>query len=78
MSKYEIKFGGSKKSVKSLAEASKLFQDWIDENYYGASDLSASDGHLYKNGKLFGYVSYNGRVWEGNQRDWKNSKEIFD
>jgi len=76
---YEVKFDGTKKTAGSLTEASKMFRDWIDLNDFGASNLKASDGHLFKDGKRIGFISYNGRVWEGDPRKWNSStKEMFD
>ncbi|UTC27992.1 hypothetical protein [Stenotrophomonas phage A1432] len=64
---FEVKFGGKRHQAATLAEASKLFTTWINENDFGASHLSKTDGDLFK-GKSrvkFGEVSYNGRTWKG-------------
>jgi len=76
---FEVKFGGTRHPVSSLAEASKLFRAWIDANDFGGSDLKKSDGWLYKIGGRthFGYVSYNGRTWRGTYGE-EGHEEIFD
>lgn len=57
-------FGKHLHSAKDNADASRQFQEWIDDNNFGASDLGSRDGNIYVDGKLSAHVSYNGRVWD--------------
>ena len=49
--------------VRDLAEASALYQRLRDESGHGASTMPR--GRVYRDGKLYAEVSYNGRVWQG-------------
>lgn len=58
--------------VSSYEEASRLVQEFIEDNDLGGGNWSG--GAVYKNGKQVAYVSYNGRVWEGKSPE--KGKEI--
>lgn len=59
--------------VKTLEEASRLwieFREGDDSSCesLGASDMRKGCGDVYKGAKLFARVSYNGRVWDTNDK----------
>lgn len=57
--------------VKTFKEASEACVRFIEENDLGSGNWAG--GEIYDDkGKLIGYVSYNGRVWE----DFSSRKEI--
>lgn len=51
----------------SFAEASKLCGMYIDE--YGLGGGNWTGGQVYQNGILIARVSYNGRVWDMNNKE---------
>lgn len=56
--------------VASLAEASAMFVEARDKSGLGGSQTPTP--MIYDaEGKLVAHVSYNGRVWAGDPRDWK-------
>lgn len=48
--------------VKSLKDAQERCLEFIKENDLGGGNWAG--GRIKLNGKLIGYVSYNGRVWD--------------
>lgn len=73
-----VRINGRTFPFTSYAEVSASYRATIDRLGLGCSqtpncDLIAADG------STFGYVSYNGRVWRGSQRDWQPDKTpVFD
>ncbi|OGW27049.1 MAG: hypothetical protein A2X56_09980 [Nitrospirae bacterium GWC2_57_13] len=53
--------------VKNWSEASLAFREWVSRNCYGASDLTRGAGDIVAMGKKVAHVSYNGRVWVGEE-----------
>lgn len=56
--------------LRSFEEASALQSAFISFWNLGASEYLGglvSDTH---------YISYNGRIWQGSQSDWRNAKEV--
>ena len=53
--------------VKNWSEASRTFRQWITSNCYGASHLTRGAGDILYMGKKVAHVSYNGRVWVGEE-----------
>lgn len=50
--------------VRTLAFASGIYRDWIDNNNLGGGNIAQDSGRLYDvNGDHFATVSFNGRVW---------------
>lgn len=63
--------------ITTVNQASAAFRAFCAENGFGARD--AGSCKIYAGGKQVGYVSYNGRVWEGREADWKSgATPIFD
>ena len=62
-------------SVKTFKEASEACVKFINENDLGSGNWYG--GEIYDNkGKIIAHVSYNGRVWEG--QNWStNAVEIL-
>lgn len=52
----------------TLADASAKFSALRDKSGRGASSMPTPI--LFRDGELFGYFSYNGRVWNTSPRDW--------
>lgn len=61
----------------SYAEASAAYRKTIDTLGLGASEAPNCD-ILDTFGRPIGYVSYNGRVWIGNRKDWASSVCVYD
>lgn len=60
--------------VSSFAKASEVCRNFINQFELGAGNWTGGQiGDI--NGKIFAYVSYNGRVWEGEKYS-KGCKEI--
>jgi hypothetical protein len=73
---FTMVIGRRRYAVASLTEASSKFCAARDKVGAGASQtptpmLYAADG------KLVGYISYNGRVWAGHPRDWKPGAKLL-
>ena len=51
-------------SIDTLEDASAVFRKWIEDNDYGGSDIKGGEAIVYKNGKKFKRVSYNGKIWD--------------
>jgi hypothetical protein len=68
---YTVKVKGITAEVKTLKEAVKLndkaIEKHLDNGGHGASDFG-KDSVINKDGKFFGRISWNGRIW--------NSKDI--
>ncbi len=57
-------YGRKKVQVQSLAEASKAWRHFVEENGLGASEIPAYP--KIEHGPKVYHLSYNGKVWEGN------------
>jgi hypothetical protein len=65
--------------VRTYADASRIVRQYIATNHLGMGNWTGDAGVLLDDaGKRIAYVSYNGRVWEGDPRrgDWASRKEI--
>lgn len=61
--------------IESLEEASKVCLNYIYEYELGGGNWSG--GQVYQSGKQVAYVSYNGRVWFGDElKDWMMDDEL--
>jgi hypothetical protein len=52
----------SRHDVRSFVDASRLCRDFIEVNELGAGNWTG--GRVFRNGKQIARVSYNGRVWD--------------
>ena len=51
--------------VQFADQASKVFCAYRERYQFGASEMEAGCGNIYKSlGVLVGHVSYNGRIWD--------------
>jgi hypothetical protein len=58
----------------SLNELCTSIREFLGENDLGAGNWGTA--RVFKNGKLYGYMSYNGRIWDSNE--WSpTAKEIL-
>ena len=59
---YEPMYGASKRIHKatSIEECQQIVRNYIDFYNLGSGNW---DGDVFKDGKLIGYISYNGRYW---------------
>jgi hypothetical protein len=50
-------------------------REWLDENDLGGGNWGTAK--VFKDKRLYGYMSYNGRIWDRN--DWsKDAMEVVD
>jgi hypothetical protein len=62
-------------SAPTLTDLRNVVFAWRDDNGLGAGNWGTA--RVFKDGKEFGYMSYNGRVWDRN--DWsEHAREIKD
>lgn len=62
-------------SAPTLTDLRDVVFAWRDDNGLGAGNWGTA--RVFKDGKEFGYMSYNGRVWDRN--DWsEHAREIKD
>jgi len=61
--------------IKTLNEASAFYRNFLDENGFGARDGGIC--YIYHGNKVVPRVSYNGRVWDGENYQ-PNATPIFD
>lgn len=66
-----LQIGERRYQVYSYEQASAMFCKARDVFGEGASK-TPSPALVDQNGVAFGYVSYNGRVWAGEAKDWSN------
>ncbi len=65
----ELQIGRSKKkTISSFAEASKIFRKYLTDRELGASRMPTA--YIYENDVQTHHVSYNGKVWKGDYKDW--------
>jgi len=55
--------------INSLQEASKVCRDFIEENDLGGGNWSG--GKVYENGLQIARISYNGRIWDMEDKEIK-------
>src|SRR5205807_7053617 len=56
--------------------ASQVMQAYRDRFNLGSSDMGSNAGQIFtKEGQQIGYISYNGRVWEGTPQTWKSGQK---
>ena len=60
--------GQGTKVATDLAMASRIFIEFRDANGEGASRTPVA--YIKLNGKRWGHISYNGRVWAGSPKNW--------
>ncbi len=65
-----IEVGRRRYQIKSLQQASQMYEKARDASHLGASKIRPAL-IVRANGTTFGYVSYNGRVWPGVPADWQ-------
>ena len=60
---YEPVYGASKQIFKaaSIEECQQIVRNYID--FYNLGSGNWDGGDVFKDGKLIGYISYNGRYW---------------
>ena len=60
---YEPVYGASKQILKaaSIEECQQIVRNYID--FYNLGSGNWDGGDVFKDGKLIGYISYNGRYW---------------
>ncbi|WP_224962665.1 hypothetical protein [Geomonas subterranea] len=63
-------------TVKSFKEASEAWCQYRDENCLGASQMLRDCGKIKRGGRMVGYVSYNGRVWDMEQSEIQIDGEV--
>lgn len=63
-------------SAETLQEIRDAARAYIEKWNLGGGNWSERKAMIRENGKAIGYVSYNGRVWRGNPKNWKNAEEI--
>lgn len=66
-----LQIGSRRYQVASFAQASEMFCLARDKMGEGSSN-TPSPQLVDEHGKVFGYVSYNGRVWTGDLANWSN------
>ncbi len=72
-----LRVGSRTYPVESVEDASRIFVAARDKFGEGASNTPTP--LLVRDGKVIGYVSYNGRVWAGDPKAWKPDDEpIYD
>lgn len=57
-----------KREVATLADASREVRSFVESNGYGASQLGRMNGCVRVSGRVYAHVSYNGRVWDKDNR----------
>lgn len=68
-----ISIGTHRVKVKDIEEARNKVRTFIDENDLGSGNFNG--GELYSDGKKIGYISYNGRVWDLNDKPMDYEKQ---
>lgn len=58
-------------------EASEILTELRDECGMGASQFGSMHPIMDKAGNEVGYVSYNGKVWEGTRANWQTARLIY-
>lgn len=75
--KFTFKLFGKMQEADSLAGASAQFSALRDKSGRGSSTMPLPE--LFRDGELFGYFSYNGRIWNEPSKNWTPaSTPIFD
>lgn len=71
-----VRTGNRQFPVATFADASKLYCATRDRHGEGASRTPPAD-IVDAAGKLIGHISYNGRVWAGDRRDWSDKTALL-
>jgi len=66
---YAISLNGNKIVVANITCAQRTLELYRDLKDLGSRDFLTTDGQLFKDGKQIGYVSYNGRVWDMDDKE---------
>lgn len=75
--KLTVRIGRKTYAIPDLATASRMVCAARDRSGVGNSRFTVP--LIYEGERQIGYVSYNGRVWAGEQRGWKaDDKPIYD
>jgi hypothetical protein len=69
-----FRIDGRKFPFTNPGEVSGAYRATIDALALGASETPSCE-IFDSSGRVSGYVSYNGKVWRGDQRDWQPGKE---
>lgn len=77
-SRMEVRLPRRWTRVTSLADASHVVQEYINERGWGASDWypHANVGLVVQDGRPIAHVSYNGRIWEVDTQGRSTMREI--
>jgi hypothetical protein len=61
-------------TAESLSDLRHAIQDFLGDNGLGAGNWGTAK--VFKDGKPYGFMSYNGRIWDKNE--WsKDAKEVL-
>jgi hypothetical protein len=74
---YLVEILGRRFPVADMMHASELVSAVRDRSGYGASEMGA-EFPVLENGRVVGYVSYNGKVWRGQPGAWPNVELVYD
>lgn len=75
-----IQIGEDAYAVTTMNEASAKFLKVMEQLGMGSREFAETFGEIKivdADGKQHGYISYNGKVWAGSQREWESSSLIF-
>lgn len=70
-----IRIGRKSYPIPDLRTASDMVCAARDKSGVGNSRFTAP--LIYEGDRQIGYVSYNGRVWEGSPREWKSDTKML-
>jgi len=68
---------GQRVPFETANEASGIVRELRDESGMGSRAFGSQFAIVDKSGKEVGWVSYNGRVWQGTRKNWKQSVCVF-
>ena len=71
-----VKLGNKRFAVASFKDASQKFRRMVEIAGTGASE-TPTPSVIDCNGKLLGYIAYNGRIFEGHPQDWKTTTKML-
>lgn len=66
-----VRFGGRVQRFGDYRDASNAWCAFRDKSGLGASEMPGVPEIVDAQGRAVGYISYNGRVWPGDPREWK-------
>lgn len=76
-SAYVVEILGRRFPVQDIVEASRLVEAVRDRSGAGASEMGG-EFPIYEDGRMIGYVSYNGKVWRGDPERWREAQLMYD